>query len=134
MALSRPQVRALRVSLQQALDKWTQESVLADGMKATVGNATIGDGYVTFKVDVAEVGEGGIVQSKEAADFKLMAKLYGLSADDLGREFESHGRTFRITGLKARATKHPVLCECLTDGKEYVFTAPTVARLLKITA
>jgi hypothetical protein len=84
--------------------------------------------YGSFGIDIATIGDNGVVETVEARDFRSMASYYGFQPDDLGRTFFLEGRTFTLTGLKARAGKRPILATC--GGKQYVFPE-TVARLIK---
>ena len=58
--------------------------------------------------------------------FASTAHLVGLHADDFGKTFQVHGKTFRITGLNLRARKFPVCAVNTTDGKSYKFPTNTV--------
>jgi hypothetical protein len=100
------------------------------GYHVTVGNATYCDNNATFKVEFAEKAADGTVLTKDAIAFKELCSLHGLSADDLGRDFTCQGRTFKIAGLKPRATKRPILCDG-DDGKQYSFPAKAVIMGLK---
>jgi hypothetical protein len=86
---------------------------------------------VMYQFLVAEKDEDGNVLSAVAKDFVKMASLYGLSSDDLGREFKSGGDTFRVTGLKPRSRKYPILAENVKTGKTYKFPLETVKAGLK---
>lgn len=90
------------------------EAALADlakdlGIVIKAGKINYSADNCTLQVTFANVGEGGVVLSKEATDFKRMAKLYGLEPEDLGRTFKWGGKEFTITGLAARAARFPIL-------------------------
>lgn len=86
---------------------------------------------VMFQLLVTEKDEDGNALSAMAKDFQNMAPLFGLEPDDLGKEFTRAGKTFRITGLKPRSRKYPVLAENVKTGKTYKFPAETVKEALK---
>lgn len=82
----------------------------------------------TIKLEVATKSEGGQVNTRAADDFRVMASLFGLSSDDLGRSFTAGKHTYKIVGLRPRATRRPVVAE--SDGKSYVFSAEDVKSFL----
>lgn len=94
----------------------------------TKGGSFIG-GSFTVKVEVATVGEGGLVQSKEAEEFKILAAAYGLKAEDLGSTFYSCGHPYTIVGIRPRAIRTPIIVSA-KDGKMYRFGATLVANAL----
>jgi hypothetical protein len=103
----------------------------SDGqLKVAVKGGTIGKTFVNLKIEFAEVGKDGVAESREAADFKAMAKFYGLSADDLGKQFVSRGERFEIVGLKPKSQKFPILGRNRT-GKVYKFPAESVKQGLE---
>lgn len=69
------------------------------------------------------------VDGADESDFARSAPLYGLSADDYGREFTSRGTQYRVTGINARAPKFPLQAERLSDGKRFKFTTSVIDRL-----
>lgn len=86
---------------------------------------------VAFKMLVVEADADGNAMSSEAKDFVRYAPSFGLKAEDLGREFTSRGNKFRITGLKPRSPKFPILaCEVRT-GKAFKFPLDIVEAELK---
>ena len=78
------------------------------------------------KFEFREVG----VESREALDFKSEAHYYGLEPTDLGREFMSNGKTFRITGLKTRNRTMPIIAENVVNGRSYKFRSENVKMAL----
>lgn len=80
---------------------------------------------------IKETDEDGNALGASAKDFKKYAVMFGLKADDLGREFVTHGETFRITGLKPKSQKYPVLGENVRTGKTFKFPVETVKSGLK---
>lgn len=73
----------------------------------------------------------GNVLTVAAKDFQRYALMFGLQADDLGREFEAQGESFRITGLKPKSRKYPVLGENVRTGKTFKFPVAAVKFGLK---
>lgn len=85
---------------------------------------------VMFQLLVKQEDEDGNAMDSKAKDFVRCARNYGLSADDYHAEFQSNGRTFRITGLNTRARGYPVLAEDVRNGKTYKFPAGRVKEAL----
>jgi hypothetical protein len=86
---------------------------------------------VMFQLLVTEKDEDGNVLSAAAKDFQKFATMFGLKADDLHREFVHQGERFRITGVKPRSRKFPLLGENVRTGKTYKFPVETVKAGLK---
>ena len=122
----RPQVRETRQDLQTALDALADEHDIVIEVDGGRFNAT----SVTYKVSCMVKDEGAAVRP-EAEDFKRYAVGWGLSPDDLGREFESRGTIYVITGAKPRSTRYPILADRKGDGKSYKFPVFTVKQGLR---
>ncbi len=57
-----------------------------------------------------------------AEAFRLYAPYRGLSADDLGREFQHKDSSYRIVGFNPSNTRYPVICDSLdVPGRRYKF-------------
>lgn len=79
------------------------------------------------KLEVAVVGATGkAIETADEAAFRLNAWAWGLMKDDLGREFVTSQGRYRIIGAKPRATKYPILGECVMTGRRYKFPPATV--------
>lgn len=81
---------------------------------------------VKFQLRSAEVGDGGVTITRESQTFKSLAPIYGLSPDDLGREFTTSNGRYKITGLVPRRGKYPIQAVCVVTGKGFKFSADTV--------
>lgn len=106
------------------------------GVQFSLGGGTYsnaGHGHFS-KLTIAVVGENGEVESKEASDFRRLAHLYGMDADDLGMEFQSNGDTFTLCGVNTRGRKYPFLARRKADGKSYKFTQDGIVRAKKLLA
>jgi hypothetical protein len=65
--------------------------------------------------------------------FAEYAAMFLLEPEDFGREFTEFptgGRTFKICGIKPRATKRPILATEVVSGKRYAFPSEFVAKQL----
>jgi hypothetical protein len=124
--MDREKVKGLRDALQAALAPFAA----ANGVAVEVGSASFTGGEVRFQVDVTEIAADGTARTREAEAYEKLATLYGLPAGSLGREFQSNGKAFTITGLNARAGRFPVMAKDKASGRTYRFPVATiVARL-----
>ena len=98
-------------------------------VKVKGGNFTASD--YNAKVEFAVVGEDGIAQTRDGDSFRVMAPLYGFSADDLGRKFTQGRKTYQITGWRSRSGKRPILARD-DENREYAFTIEGVKSALGI--
>lgn len=117
-------VRRLREAVDEALEKVGQQF----GVAIQSGNARFSSSKVTFKVEAAVSDEGG--ERVEAVEFRRLAPLYGLEADDLGRTFIFRGSPYKIVGFKASSRKYPILGES-ARGTVYKFMVSDVIAGLK---
>ena len=127
MTFDRATVKTIREQMEEVLGG------LAHDLKAkiTVGSASFTANNIHFKVEVAQVGENGEANTQEAQSFKLCARMYGLTPDDLGKTFKHwSGQVFTITGASSRRCRTPIFAE-RSDGKRYRFPAAEVVALLK---
>ena len=121
--MDRTKVKMLRDALEAQLQTVEEQFKV----KINIGKCTYTTSNCSYKVEVADVGEGGEVKSKEVEDFRLYATSYGLNPDDLNKEFDSSGETFEITGLSTRKRKYPILGTRVKDGRKFKFPADQVA-------
>lgn len=128
------QIKAFDKATAKELAKEIEATLLgiADryGIQIKAGGGSFTNSSLTFKLECAVIGDNGEVQSREVEDFKRFANVYGLAADDLGKEFASNGKRFKITGLRTKARTKPILATNVQDGKLYIFAAESVARKL----
>lgn len=119
--MDRAAIREIDAKMREAL-----EAVAAElGLELEVGGGSFDPGVGTFKPKVTfKLATAGL------NEWARWAPLLGLEVSDLGREFESRGRTFTIVGVAPRSTKYPVLAKG-TDGRTYKFTEAGVRRALR---
>ena len=108
--------------LRDAMDRALAEVGKTHGVAFKVGNISYSANLATAKVEFAAVGEDGSVNTREAQDFERLYTFYGFERDDLGREFKSRGRTYKLLGLNQRARKNPVIVRDVVTGKDYKMT------------
>jgi hypothetical protein len=111
-------LRVLRTSLDEALRAVGQKHGLAiSSGKASYDRA---GKFGAFKVDVALIGDGGAVQSREAEDYKRHAVMFGLKPEFLNQSFtDSRGTRYMLVGFNAKASKKPFLIRD-DGGKSFV--------------
>ncbi len=127
MSLTKESVRLLRDSL----DKFLSDFETVTGFKATVGHGRFSADSVVFKVELGRVGADGQANTQAADAFRQLAGLYGLQADDLGRQFRLRGEQFVITGASHRSRKYPILARSVSTGRGWKFPPDAVRRALE---
>jgi hypothetical protein len=122
MTFDRSNLPALRRRIQTDLDKIAAEL----GVSIKLGTGTFSATNVTFKMEVAAIGEGGTILNREAEDFKRFARIYGMDAQDLGRKTIVGGRTYEIVGLASKSVKYPILAKLCSSGTIYKLPSHSV--------
>ena len=124
MEMTAALLRQLRPEIQAALADLGKRF----GVGFEVGSASYSGSHATFKLEVGALGDNGKVVSKETENFKFLAPMYGLSENDLGRQFLLSGKMHTIVGINSNATRFPILTEC--GGRKYKVPAESVTRAL----
>lgn len=109
------QMKALMVSLRPQIDAALAAVAKANGLAAlNLGNGKFDpvSGEFSWKLEGKVAGAKG----KEAV---LYEENTWLGLPPLGSSFVNKGREFKTAGLNTTGTK--VICDCLADGKQYVF-------------
>ena len=88
------------------------------GVVFQTGNGSYDGSTGHFKLEIKTIGENGEAVNPNAKTFQTYARMYGLSPDDLGRQFTSRGKTFEITGLNTRARRFPIQANALKTAKD----------------
>jgi len=113
----RPTIKRLRSEIDDALLELSEKY----GIEIKTGSASFSNTNVTFKLELATVGSDGEVNTKEMDDFRHNAWRFGLSEDDLGKEFTHRGNRYRVVGMKPRSPKYPIIAERIGDGARFKF-------------
>ncbi len=127
--MDKQKARSIREAAEKVLATLGEEL----NLQITIKGGTFDGGQITYKVEFAEIGEGGMVATKEAEDFKTYAHRYDMEPSDLGRTFTMRGETFTICGCKVRARKMPILAT-REDGNRFKFNHVDVKRALDAAA
>ena len=108
------------------------------GVVAAKHNITFTIGGVRYGSDTIKLSVSGSDNSTPGVDiyekdFLKKCGQYGLTKENLGATFMSpqSGDLFKITGLKTRNRKYPILAERVGDGKGFKFNEDTVRDLLR---
>lgn len=119
MSFDRTKIKSLRKEINSALEVVGQKH----GLVFNLGSITFGQNSFGCRLEVASSENG---ESVYAVAFKEKCAKYGLLPSELGKEFWSNGNRFKITGLKTRNRKYPILADRTGDGKGYKFSATQV--------
>lgn len=98
----------------------------------SAGWRSLDAGYIfepVFRVSIP--APDGSVFNLERDMFVHLAPRYGLAPSDFGREFDSGGERFRITGIDPNRPKYPISVERIPDRRGFKFTAENVVMRLK---
>jgi hypothetical protein len=117
-------LRNLRDDLQSALLSVASKH----GIKISVGSAKYQPEQATFKIELVTVGVGG-VDNKAKAEFDRYCSSFGLRPEHFGGVIKFGRDSYKISGLKPRAPKRPILATSVTDGKTYILPESAVASL-----
>jgi hypothetical protein len=87
---------------------------------------------IAFKLVVPERDEQtGTAIDPAESEFRRLASRYGLEASDFGRVFSTFCGTYRISGVKPKARKYPILGTDTSTGKRFKFPAEQVRQGLE---
>lgn len=123
--MDKEKARAIAARMDELLRPLEQEF----GVRARVRSGSLSEGVYQARVEIGKVDPEGKVACREAEDFKLLARAYGLDPQDQGKTFTNLGEEYRLIGIRRGAPKYPFLCERARDGKRFSFPE-AVARLL----
>jgi hypothetical protein len=121
--VERALARALTLKIEAAVNAILKEH----GMEPGRVNTTYGDFY-KFAIQATPVG----APKPEENDWAMLAPLYGLPADGLGKQIRLGGRGFTIAGFNARARKSPVMLTEDNSGRSFKAPVEGVKRALAL--
>lgn len=114
--MDRSKARIVREKIDAALALLSKELGMA---VRTIGGGSFTPTALMLKIEAAEIGSTGEVQSQQASDYKQYAPWEGLPAGTLGWTFTSKGQQYIIAGYNMRAKTMPIVCT--SGGKSYKF-------------
>lgn len=95
-------------------------------VKLSAGKINYSHEYADIKITASVITADGMVVTKDAANFKQYADMFGLKPEDLGRIFIDHGIEYQITGLLPNSRKKPVTLLRLHDNQKQIGSAEFV--------
>jgi len=101
------------------------------GLHIETGNARYSSTNITLKINISTINAKGQPTTKEVTDFQHNAASYGLSPDDLYKQFDYFGNRYEIIGCKPRSYKFPLIVKKVSNGKHYKFSAYQIRTGLK---
>ena len=104
-----------------------QTLAAARGLTIEAAGGTFSSGEVTMKVKVSAKDADGVPVS-----FSNHATMLGLPADCYGAVFLSNGSRFRVSGIKLRNRKYPVLAIKIDTGDTYKFPVAIVRQSVTV--
>jgi len=119
--LNKDTVKELRDGLDKMMQKFGQENGI------TIKLGTVRYSSDNFKIPIEGMIDRGDGLTFEAGEFLKHYEKYGLVASDLGREFITEsGKCMKITGLKTRNRKYPILAKEVDTDKNFKYSAEFV--------
>jgi len=120
---TRKNLRELLDAMETALQEVSKEY----NVNIKLGRAKFSSETFDVKFSGSLASIDGKSKTREEIDFERYAFRYGLTPEDLGKEFDFVGEKYKIIGARPRATKYPI-CATKGDGKTYRFRARDVKR------
>jgi len=124
----RTNLQALRGELNAAVSAIAERH----GIAIQCGRCGFSPENATLKLELSVKTPEGAVVSRERKDYTDFAEVYGLDPAWLDKTFVTGGETYKITGLRPKGRKRPVLCQQLANGKTFVFPVDAVKAYMKV--
>jgi hypothetical protein len=106
------------------------------GITLSIGNISYSPDKATARLTMVAVGDPNVASDPRAAalakaevEFKRSASSFGLKPDQFGATFRFGRDSYKLSGLKPRSPKRPILGTSLADGKTYVFPESAIRSL-----
>ena len=119
--LSRAGLKVLREEINAALEDVAKKH----NISIEAGSASFSPNNGSFKLEIATLGKGGVAVTPEVEALKHYKGILGLKFG-FGDTFTSRGDSYKVTGLKPRSSKYPVIAENVVTGQSYKFPVETV--------
>jgi len=101
------------------------------GIEITAGSASYSGANATFKLELATIGDGGVVNTPEREHFLSHSHTFGLPADALDSIVTfSRGEEMRIAGLKIKARKNNILLESIKHPGQFAVAPDETVKAL----
>ena len=106
------------------------------GITIQLGNISYSPDKATSRLTMIAVGDAAAATdprqaalAKSQAEFKSYADSFGLKPEQFGATFTYGRDTYKLAGIKVRASKMPILGTSLRDGKTYKFPESVIRSL-----
>jgi hypothetical protein len=100
------------------------------GVEVELGNISFSPSAFRSKIEVTRsVSSDGSKIDIELEKFKKDARSIGVNEGLYGKKFSFSGRKFKVTGLKPRSPKFPIIAEEVSTGKSYKLPMRSVSSL-----
>ncbi len=106
------------------------------GITLQIGNISYSPEKATARLTMVAVGDASTATdprkaalAKAEAEFKSYAKSFGLKPEQFGATFTYGRDTYKLAGIKVRASKMPILGTSTRDGKTYKFPESVIRSL-----
>jgi hypothetical protein len=116
MDIDRTILRLIRADIEAALAPIAKQY----GIEIKAGGGTFEPKRFTLKIEGAVPGDNGQIVHREAEDFTRYATHVGLKPEHLGQTVVLMGTSYKIAGLRLKASKNNILLEPTRGGKRCV--------------
>lgn len=112
--------------IQAKINSLVNEIEKEENVSINFGSVTYNSAYYTtsMKVTTKEKNE------KTDNVFEALCKSIGFTQNVIGMEFKLRGNSYKITSIKTRNRKYPVIADNLDNGNTYKFTVDHVKKLI----
>jgi hypothetical protein len=123
--LDKPKIKYIRKRMETVLKPLAQEL----GVTIDVCNCSYQQSNCKFQVKLAVMDSAGNAVTEEIDFFRESAKLFGLEASDMGKEFTYRGSIYTICGLNPKSRKYHIIAKG-ANGNRYKFPCRIVLKAL----
>lgn len=113
--------RANLKTLDEAIVEAVQPVAEKFGIQIKRGSGTFTPTDYKVKLICAVQNLDGTYETPERTDFKQLAPIYGLTADDIDMTFKWNEEKYNLIGIRARSRKFPFIGKRIRDGKRFKF-------------
>ncbi len=120
--------RATAKAIGEELEEAARKVAAKHGLECRYRGGTFAADAFTAKIEFGVGSFDDIRAKKDEDEFRSFASVYGLEADDFGKEITYAGRKFTLCGLATRSVKMPILAK--HGGKTYKLPSLGVLKAL----
>ena len=124
---NRDTVKQFRELLNKHLQTFEEET----GVRVELGNIRFTSMSLTSKVS-ATILKNGSTEEADRIKFDRDSFKVGCSRDLYGKQFRWEGVLYKVTGIKTRSRKYPLICEDVEYGLQYKFPVHLVENNLVV--